>query len=186
MTGLNQFLQLFGDVTISDIFLWGVAFYFIYLIYKEIKKVVDIKVKEHNAKLEEEKAWKKKIDDSYCITQKYPEYHQESIQIRNSLKQEIQEIRDNFNTVMDAFMSRLEEIEKQNKKRECSKLRDMLLQNYRYYTSKTQNPSQSWTRMESEAFWELFKEYEEAGGNGYMHTEVMPAMQRLEVVDFRK
>ena len=84
---------------------------------------------------------------------------------------------------MDAFMSRLEEIEKQNKKRECSKLRDMLLQNYRYYTSKTQNPSQSWTRMESEAFWELFREYEEAGGNGYMHSVVQPEMERLTIIE---
>ena len=37
--------------------------------------------------------------------------------------------------------------------------------------------------MESEAFWELFREYEEAGGNGYMHTEVLPAMQRLNIIE---
>jgi len=186
LKGSDAFLQLFGDITITQLFLWGSAILFVCLIYKEIKKFVSIKVKEHQQKLEEEKLWKKKIEDSYCVTQKYPAYHQESIVIRDSLKQEIKEIRNNFNTAMDAFMCRLDEIEKQNKKRECSKLRDMLLQNYRYYTSTTQNPSQSWTRMESEAFWELFKEYEEAGGNGYMHTEVLPAMQRLEVVDFRK
>jgi hypothetical protein len=59
----------------------------------------------------------------------------------------------------------------------------MLLQNYRYYTSTIQNPSQSWTRMESEAFWELFREYEETGGDGYMHTEVQPAMERLLIVE---
>lgn len=181
MTGLNEFLQLFGDVTVADLFLWGAAFFFVYLIYKEMKKVVEIKVKEHNKKLEEEKCLKKKVEDSYAITLEYPKYHQESIQIRDSLKQEIQEIRNSFNIIM----ARFEEIEKQNKKRECSKLRDMLLQNYRYYTSKTQNPSQNWSKMESEAFWELFKEYEEAGGNGYMHTEVYPAMQRLEIVDKR-
>ena len=37
--------------------------------------------------------------------------------------------------------------------------------------------------MESEAFWELFREYENAGGNGYMHTEVQPAMELLTIVD---
>ena len=37
--------------------------------------------------------------------------------------------------------------------------------------------------MESEAFWELFREYEDAGGNGYMHTEVLPAMELLTVVE---
>lgn len=37
--------------------------------------------------------------------------------------------------------------------------------------------------MEAEAFWELFSDYEEAGGNGYMHTVVQPAMNRLTVID---
>jgi hypothetical protein len=92
---------------------------------------------------------------------------------------EIQEMREYFNAMMDRF----DHMEEQNKKRECSKLRDMLLQNYRYYTNINQNPSQSWTRMESEAFWELFREYEEAGGNGYMHTVVQLEMERLLVVD---
>ena len=95
------------------------------------------------------------------------------------LKKEIDEIRNYFNTLMKRF----EEIEEQNKKRECSKLRDMLLQNYRYYTSEQQNPSKSWTRMEAEAFWELFREYEEAGGNGYMHSVVQPEMERLDIVE---
>ena len=37
--------------------------------------------------------------------------------------------------------------------------------------------------MEKNAFDELFKEYENAGGNGYMHTVVKPAMDALDVVD---
>lgn len=38
----------------------------------------------------------------------------------------------------------------------------------------------------SEAFWELFKDYEDAGGNGYVHTEVLPAMQRIRIVEHDK
>ena len=37
--------------------------------------------------------------------------------------------------------------------------------------------------MEAEAFWEMFKDYEEAGGNGYMRSTVMPEMERLIVVE---
>ena len=37
--------------------------------------------------------------------------------------------------------------------------------------------------MESEAFWELFKDYENAGGNGYMRSTVMPDMEDLMVVE---
>ena len=37
--------------------------------------------------------------------------------------------------------------------------------------------------MEAEAFWELFKEHEDAGGDGYIHTVVQPAMNLLKVID---
>ena len=182
MKYLDEFLTVFGDVTLGQLTTFLLAFLFLFGIYKELKKYNDSKIQERQQKIEEEKALKKKVEDAYNITQKYPEYHQESIDIRAGLQKEIQEIRD----CMQSIMKRFEEIEEQNKKRECSKLRDMLLQNYRYYTNIQQNPSQSWTRMEAEAFWELFKEYEEAGGNGYMHTEVQPAMERLLVVEVGK
>lgn len=175
MKGLTEFLELFGDVTMSEFVKFVFALVFLYAIYKEIKKFNNAKIRE----VEEEQIHKKKVDEAWEVTRKYPIYHQESIDIRNGLEKEIQEIRDCFGAVI----KRLDEIEKQNKKRECSKLRDMLVQNYRYYTNPQQNPSQSWTRMESEAFWELFREYENAGGNGYMHTDVKPAMERLLVVE---
>jgi hypothetical protein len=183
---LDEFLSVFGDITIADAIVFILACVFLLGIYNQVKKYVDSKVNEQKqaavaeqVKAEEEKALKQKIEEAYCVTQKYPVYHQESITIRDALNKEIQEIRSG----LDAMMKRFEEIEEQNKKRECSKLRDMLLQNYRYYTNVQQNPSQSWTRMESEAFWELFGEYEAAGGDGYMHTEVQPAMMRLTIIE---
>lgn len=179
MVYLDEFLALFGDVTITNLTTYILAGLFLYGIYKELKKNNDVRLAERQQKLEEEKVKNQKIDDAYNITQKYPAFHQESIQIRDKLEKEMQELRDDFKIII----KRLGEMEEQNKKRECSKLRDMLLQNYRYYTSETQNPSKSWTRMESEAFWELFREYEEAGGDGYMHTEVQPAMERLLVIE---
>lgn len=178
MKGFEEFMKLFGDVTLSEVAQFVLALVFLYALYKEIKKFNDHKI----AEAEEEKLHKKKVEESWAVTQKYPIYHQESIDIRDGLKKEIQEIRN----YIDTLMQRFEEIEEQNKKRECSKLRDMLLQNYRYYTNEHQNPSKSWTRMESEAFWELFREYEAAGGNGYMHTVVQPEMERLMIVEVGK
>lgn len=182
MKYLDQFLCVFGDVTVSEIIKFVFALLFLYAIYKEVKKLNDAKIEERRKEAEEEKEHKKKVDEAWEVTRKYPAYHQESIDIRDGLKKEIKEMREYF----DEMMKRFDKMEEQNKKRECSKLRDMLLQNYRYYTNINQNPSQSWTRMESEAFWELFREYEEAGGNGYMHTEVLPAMQRLNIIEVGK
>jgi hypothetical protein len=179
MKYLDEFLMVFGDITIGKLVIYVLAGYFLYLIYKELKKMNNAKLKEQQEKLAAEKEKDKKINEAWQITQKYPEYHKESIDIRNGIEKEIQELRYDFGIII----KRLDDMDAQNKKRECSKLRDMLLQNYRYYTSEIQNPSKSWTRMEAEAFWELFREYEEAGGNGYMHSEVQPAMERLLVIE---
>lgn len=179
MTGLTQFLENFGHITLAQVVSVALALVFLFLIYKEIKKYVTIKVSEHEKHKKEEELKKQKLEEAWSATQKYPEYRRQSIHIQEMLEGEIQEIREGLH----ALLCRLDEIEKQNKKRECSKLRDMLLQNYRYYTNVQQNPSQSWTKMESDAFWELFREYEAAGGDGYMHTEVQPAMERLIVVE---
>ena len=182
MKYLDEFLCVFGDVTIGNLVTYIIALFFLYSIYKEIKKFNHTKMEERQKKIQEEEVHKKKVDEAWEVTQKYPAYHQESIDIRDGLKNEIQEMRNEFSTIL----KRLDDMEAKNKKRECSKLRDMLLQNYRYYTNECQNPSQSWTRMESEAFWELFREYEEAGGNGYMHTVVQPAMEELTIIEIGK
>lgn len=74
-------------------------------------------------------------------------------------------------------------MKEENKRRERNKLRDRLLQSHRYYTNKKVNVRQGWTRMEAEAFWELFHDYEDAGGDGYMHTVVQPEMEQLRIIE---
>ena len=41
---------------------------------------------------------------------------------------------------------------------------------------------ETWSEMEKEAFDKLFHDYEELGGDGFMHSTVEPAMEALEVV----
>ena len=40
----------------------------------------------------------------------------------------------------------------------------------------------AWSEMEAEAFWKIFKDYEDLDGNGHVHAEVQPAMRNLEVI----
>ena len=146
------------------------------------KKISDYLMKRHDAQLAKDAQIKEALES----TKKYPEYRQQSVQIQTELKNEIQEIKKEqkeFRKLMAEQTQRLEKIEEQNKKKERNKLRDILLERYRHYTNKETNPSQSWTTMEAEAFWELFRDYEDAGGDGYMHTVVQPEMERLIVID---
>ena len=200
MKGLEEFLKLFGEVTVSDIAVVVMALVFMSFIYKRVKKYFDDKITAQNERLAAEKRRDEDIKEALCAVRKYPEYRQQSIKIQELLERENQETRQQslkiqglleeeiqeLRVMIQEDKERLLRIEEQEKRRECNKLRDMLLQNYRYYTNKERNPSQTWTKMESEAFWELFKDYEDLGGNGYMHTEVQPAMERLIVVETGK
>ena len=170
--GLEEFLQLFGEVTIADLVVIVFACVFLIIIYKKIR---DYLIKKHD--IEQEKH--AQLQEVLESTRHYPEYRQQSIRVQELLEKEIQELR-----VMQAdFSKRLIAIEEQNKKKERNKLRDLLLTNYRHYTNKEQNPHQTWTAMEAEAFWALFHDYEDAGGNGYIHTVVQPEMERLMIVE---
>ena len=128
-------------------------------------------MRDHLIKVHEsEKKRDEQLHEALEAVRKYPEYRRKS---------EIQALRKS----QEENMERLVAMEELTKRRERNKLRDRLLQNYRFYTNPETNPNMSWTRMESEAFWELFRDYEDAGGNGYVHTEVLPAMERLTVIE---
>lgn len=200
LKGLDEFLTLFGDITISQLVTVIFALVFMFFIYKQVKKYFDEKIKAQNERAQAEKKKDADIQEALTAVRKYPEYRQQSIKIQELLEGEIQETRQQsikiqalleeeiqeLRVMIEEDKKRLARVEEQENRRECNKLRDMLLQNYRYYTNKERNPSQSWTQMEAEAFWELFRDYEDLGGDGYMHTDVQPAMERLIVVEVGK
>ena len=172
MKGLDEFLTIFGEITVLQIVETILACAFLWFIYK---KTSNFLIQQH----EQQKLKDEQLKEALDGVHKYPEYRKQSLEIQKELKGDIHALKE----AQAEITKRLAAMEEQNKRRERNKLRDILLQNYRYFTNKETNPSQTWTRMESEAFWELFKDYEDAGGNGYMKSEVLPAMERLIVVE---
>lgn len=172
MGDLDAFLGVFGDMTIAQFVMIVSAIIFLWAVYR---KVSDYLMKKHDLAQEKEA----QLREALAAAKKYPEYRQQSIKIQEHLEGEIQVL----SVKLVEFAERLTKVEEQNKKKERNKLRDILLERYRYYTNKECNPSQSWTVMESEAFWDLFRDYEDAGGDGYMHSHVQPEMERLKVVE---
>ena len=186
MTGLEQFLQFFGDITISKIIGFGLAVLFCWKIYQQIQKFFnnkkEILIKKHESEKEKDKQLQTVLEE----VSKYPQYREQSRKIQKEFREEIDGLKESqkvlADTQQDIYVT-LKDMREKQERRECNKLRDKLLQSYRYYTDKSRNPSQTWTRMESEAFWELFGDYEDMGGDGYMHTVVQPAMNLLTVID---
>lgn len=169
---MEQFLAIFGEVTIGEIVALGLAGVFAWQVYKKIRDYFTTRAMEE---LERNNKVNQLLDE----VAKYPQYREESIKIRKGLQEEI----DGLKAANEKITHTLDDMQESLKKRERNKLRARLLESYRYYTSLETNPKQEWNSMEAETFWNLFADYEEAGGNGYMHTVVQPEMNKLKVVE---
>jgi DNA replicative helicase MCM subunit Mcm2 (Cdc46/Mcm family) len=104
-------------------------------------------------------------------------YRQQSLNKQASIDVKFDDVNNKIDELKELILNHYEE----TKVLKRNELREKLLTNYRYYTSLEQNPSQSWNEMEADAFWHLFKDYEKLNGNGFMHTTVKPAMEKLDV-----
>ena len=76
---------------------------------------------------------------------------------------------------LDEGLDRLE-------KREKNAIRAKLISEYRLFTDESKNPMLAWSEMEHHAFFELVKDYEDLHGNDYIHSTVIPAMNKLDIV----
>ena len=67
------------------------------------------------------------------------------------------------------------------KKDNATKLKELKDSLIRYY-NKYKNIGE-WSKLEKDAFWDLFDDYEKRGGDGYIHSIVEPVMRELKEVD---
>lgn len=160
MFGYEEFKEIFGDFTVLDVVRFVIAVGFFVFVY--------IKFSRWNGRQIDRK---RAVDEALTLPDEY-----------RGDKHRNKEVHDELKTAIDELSVRLEKIELDLKKRDCNQLRNTLLQYYHHYTNIETNPSQSWSEMEHEAFMMLFHDYENCGGNGFMHTVVLPAMEKLTII----
>ena len=172
LPGIEAFEKVFGNITILSTLQFVLAVVFIVLVYK---KISDYLLKSHDEKKERDKELKEALE----AVKKYPEYRKQSLDIQKDLDYKIKYLQD----AQQDIVSRIDKMEQNFMKTERNRLRENIISSYRYYTDKEKNPMQAWTRMESEAFWEVFSDYEDQNGDGYVHTVVQPAMNLLYIIE---
>lgn len=114
-----------------------------------------------------------------------PSYRAQSLQIQAQLQNTDREILEACNVIKESVLEnrqvldlRLDRLER----REKNALRQKILNEHRIFTDEHMNPMQAWTEMEHHSFFKLVEDYEDLGGNDYVHSEVLPAMNRLRVI----
>lgn len=81
------------------------------------------------------------------------------------------------NTVNDLAV-KFEKMQKKNNETKVKELKDTLINYYNKY-----RVIGEWSKLEKDAFWEIFEDYEDRGGDGYMHSIVEPVMRELKEID---
>lgn len=152
---------------------------------KELKKQREAeKIKEENLKAEND-ARDEKIAALQAAVDALPGYRAQSLQIQRQLQgtdaeiltalTEIKQVIKENQNILNVRLDRLED-------REKNAIRAKLLDEFRLFTDAHKNPMQAWSEMEHHAFFKLVKDYEALNGNDYVHSDVIPAMNKLVVI----
>lgn len=164
MNEAKTLLEMTEEIGITNIIMYIVVFLFF------IDKIMDLK----------DSLWKKmgkqtKEEMELEERKKMLASHEEAIpQLQSDIT--------NIIASLKTLTQDIQEEQEKSDKRERNKLRDRLLQSYRYYTNPEKNPSMSWSEMEADAFWQMYGDYRDLKGNHYIETEVKPAMNHLTAI----
>lgn len=99
---------------------------------------------------------------------------EQSINHDKRLKEDLRNVSNKIDTLSGQITSMQRKIDET----EMAKLKDTIITYYKKYKDIGE-----WSKLEKEAFWDLFESYESHGGNGFMHSIVEPVMRELNVID---
>jgi predicted nucleic acid-binding protein len=152
---------------------------------KKLRKQRAVEQLEKERQAEENRIRDQKISVLETAVASLPGYRAQSIQIQQQLQtadttilatcQQIQAGVAESTRILNARLDKLE-------KREKNAIREKILREYRLMCSDALNEMHAWSEMEAHAFFALVRDYEELGGNDYVHSVVLPAVNELEVI----
>lgn len=187
---------------ISDLGLTTVAlgFFIVVLSLLGIKEIVtqvktafgwvnvsDIEKKELEERLTRMEERINKVDKRVTETSNFYDnklegFHEQSIDIRSNIYDTLNSFGDQFAALSENVTCIADSVHNMQEKNDASnrsRFKDRIAQSYRFYHQRKE-----WTHMEKEAFEDLIRSYEAAGGmNSFVHSICEPESQTWTVVD---
>lgn len=174
---MNDVLKL-GELDIQGWFITGILILVgitsLYKIITEfsviIKKPIGVmkqKQADHELTLQNSKAIQE-------LAKKHEEDTKQSIRHDEIIRDDLKKLTDIVNGIVDT----LEAMQQKENETKLKELKDSLITYYNKY-----RVIGEWSKLEKEAFWDLFDDYEKRGGDGYMHSTVEPVMREIREID---
>lgn len=166
--GETEFLKVFGRITVSDILIWILAIGYL------VPKIRQFYVWSR-------KYWQKaeKREQAISSAGKFDDFRHKADDAHGELQRQIKELQ----KAVDGINERLDKRDKADQEKRLNKTYSQIIQMFQFYTSEERNPMQAWTAMEADAFWKIIRDYEDDGGDGYVHTEIVPPMRQLLTIE---
>ena len=133
-----------------------------------------LETKKMRQKREEHELLITTVKNLELLQNKQNEDVRQSIVHDRRIKDDLKNVTDKVNEIADT----LSNMQKADNVTEMKKLKEKLVAYYNKYKN-----SDGWTSMDKEVFWDLFEDYENRGGDGFVHSKVEPVMRELKVID---
>lgn len=168
MTQIN-FSNLFISVFVILIGIKAIVSLFEWIIEK-----LGIETKMFRRKREDRELLIKTSDELSVLKDKHEESVKESIRHDKMIKEDISNLTDTVNGIVNT----LADMQKKANDTKLKELKDSLVRYYNKYKDIGE-----WSKLEKDAFWDLFDDYEARGGDGYVHSVIEPVMRELREVE---
>lgn len=167
-THLDYGVIIIGICTIMAVFKI-VCNFFIWLF-----SFLGLETKSMRQKREEHELLITTVQNLNALQVKQEEDVKQSIEHDTRIKEDLRSVSEK----MDNIAIALDNMEKKNNVTEMKKLKEKLVGYYNRYKDIGE-----WSSVEKDVFWDLFEDYENRGGDGFIHSIVEPVMRGLKLVD---
>ena len=139
-----------------------------------------------------------KFKDTFGLKTKLDTEKEEDTKDHNMLLKHEEMINKEFKILNDNIMNAIKEVNEKidkldqrqtdsEKKQEATtraQLKESLYKSYKYYKARADRTGKKeWTKIESDGFWSVFRDYEANHGNGYCHEKIEPYMNEFTEVE---
>lgn len=155
---LSVLALLFGFRSLVSIFEWTA-------------RRLGLETKWMKQKRKEQDLLRKTSLELSILQEKHHDSVAQSIRHDEIIKNDILSLTDTVNGIA----ATLAEMQEKENKTKLKELKGSLIRYYQKYKDLGE-----WSKLEKDAFWDLFEDYEKRGGDGYIHSIVEPAMRELK------
>lgn len=174
MGDIQNFFGIDFKTFISTCFVVMAGIISMYVIIGKFSEMIGKPVKWVRQRKEDHELLVKTVQNLDTLQKKEIEDTKQSIKHDEAIRKNLAKLSE----TVDRIDVTLSDMKEKDNITEVKKLKEKLVGYYNKYKN-----SDGWTSVEKDVFWDLFEEYENRGGDGYIHSIVEPVMRELRVID---